>query len=203
MIRFAVTLLFGFASVLSSHGKPCSLQADPTEETIAIDGVLDENTWIKLLSDESRSASDWKSITSPGRSSFDKRQVFFAWDQENLYVAMQATFGDESELSETTAAGEDSLRIDLKDSALGIVSSGRQIETIMIPYLIPNHAATQENDSGWIAEMARPWAHLRIDPRPGLKIIFNVAGQDMSGDISWAAVRNFRDVENFGILELR
>jgi hypothetical protein len=202
-LRLVSPLLLALALVLPCRGEPPVVSAPHTKGAIVIDGVLDEEIWNRADGDAKNSATGWISIAHPDRPSFDRRTVRLAWDEENLYVALKAEAGDESQLPETASGGEDTLRMDFKEAALGITSSGAQLQDILLPYLIPIQAAAKEDNAGWTAEVSIPWAHLKIHPQAGLQIPFNVAGQDMSGEISWARVRDFRDTDQFGHLELK
>jgi|GEM_PF-1891573 len=191
------------AAPAAGEKEPRRVAADPVREAIRIDGVLDEKTWTTLMADETRAASGWFSIPHPGKPSFDRRAAFFAWDKEFLYVALKVEPGDEATLAAPEFTGDDTVRIDLKGAALGIARSGEQIQSIMLPFLIPIRAAARETEEGWVAEMAIPWAQLDVTPQAGEAIVFNIAGSDLSGDISWAPARDHRDVKAFGRLELR
>lgn len=203
-IFFVVGSLFADASekVTSEGDSEFKVQAVKVEDAIVIDGDLNEATWTDLAASQESIAAQWTRIGRPGEPASDKRIAHFAYDEKHLYIAVEIETGMDIPEDAEPATGLDSIRVDFEGAALGIDSDGQQLPEILFPYLIPIQSATRETEKGWTGEIAVEWSQLPVESAPGSKFLFNIAGTDISGQISWAAAQDFRDVKSFGMMEL-
>jgi len=68
-------------------------------------------------------------------------------------------------------------------------------------------SGTRVGDKDWVAELAIPWAELKIAPQPGLKIKANLCRQRRAGQgelSSWSQdLTGFQEPEQFGTWVLK
>jgi len=202
LLVLALILTVGRPAIAEISAPP-PLIARAAGAPVEADGKLDEAIWKAWTQDPSGAAASWRRIAKPSEPSSDQRTAYFAYDANFLYVALVVRYGDHVPADAETSGAPDSIRLDFDGFALGIHSDGTQISDIILPYVIPIQKGVTETDDGWSAEIAVQWSQLQMIPTAGMKIHFNIAGRDASGPISWAPVKDVRDVKNFGVLELR
>lgn len=173
------------------------------DSPVKIDGVLDDAIWKLHKGNTEGAATAWRRVGNPEAPASDTRTALFAYDSKKLYIALIVENADAPPDDAPTADDPDSVRLDFEGSALAIESDGKQIEKVMIPYLIPVERVMVETENGWIAEIAVEWSQLAMLPERDAEFPFNIAGTDMSGPISWAKVEDFRDIKNFGRMKLQ
>jgi hypothetical protein len=169
-----------------------------------IDGNLDEEIWRIAERQPGGSLTNWMTMAEPHRPIRNARTVHVAYDDRNLYVALRVQVDDTDRLDSRNDRPElsDCLRLDFQNSATGVDCEGNNSKLIY-PYILPVRQAARIGSGQWTAEMEIPWKDVPGKPESTNGMPFNVSGHDyLDGFVSWAAVKNERDTEHFGVLRL-
>ena len=201
--------------VMAGTGSPCQAAEDSSserpvvkieprgDESLAIDGELDESRWQQLIASPEAALTDWVRVGDADRPSYDDRSAYLLYDATHLYVGVMVTSGTDDSLLDDAddLLKPDNVQVDFPSVSLGIDWEGRQLE-ILLPYLVPIRAAVKETETGWTGEIAIPWEHVGGMPDPGERRQFNIAGRDLSGSITWTPLDDLRDEKCFSTFEL-
>lgn len=174
-----------------------------------IDGKLTDEAWIEISRSFRGVLTGWKSLDG-SRLIQNQRIVYLGYDDDALYISMICYVDDIESLSfGKDVWTDDTLEIHLENQhgeyfQLGISCMGDwAIGTLDNKFSF--NSATNIGKNYWSVEVAIPWKEIRVEPKLGTEIGFNVAGHDYyNGWVTWGpSYGNFRLTENFCYLKLQ
>jgi len=177
---------------------PPAIAAEWTKRALKIDGRLVEREWKKLPPVVVGSTR-----RGPGETARASR-VKACWDAKHLYLAVECNFAQSGKLRDATGAWgrDDGVEICMEDPAKGgkiivlrALASGK-IECMRgaRPHYREEFEkgekfvsfAAKVSSRGWKAEFAIPFDRLRLEPKEGKKLRFNVAVRRGGEWMVWA-----------------
>jgi len=193
-----LTLLFITATLplrAAEPPPPPEAVAVAAEKAPEIDGELDDALWLAASSQPGAALTGWKHLASgkhPARLAPQQRITYLAWDDEALYIGMQAYVADLAHLRSDQGGNPflgDCLEVHLNvpgreyfqfgvdfegKTALGTAAPGTDGEAV--------RAATAMGDQFWTAELAIPWKILGVKPEKGMRLGLALSANHASQD---------------------
>jgi hypothetical protein len=182
-------------SALPASEAPPEASAPRLAKPPEIDGELDDPAWLEVSNHPGAVLSGWKIPASgdqPERLAPQQRIVYIAYDDDALYIALQAFVADLEQLYADGGGNPflgDCLEVHLNvpngsyfqcgidfkgNVALGTAQPGTDVQSL--------RGETALGDNFWTAELAIPWKLLGMKPekgaRLGLALSANRAAQD-------------------------
>ena len=152
-----------------------------TQEKLKIDGLLTEQVWRKAFSLEESVIRKFTSLDKNTQIRYQRRAVAL-YDDENLYIAMEAFCSSCADLHKGTDIG----RSDAVEIFLHI--NGKRYQIAMdfegTHYAMPQiefQGRTEFKEQSWSAEFAIPWKNLGTAvPEKNTLLMFNIAANRAS-----------------------
>ncbi len=181
-MRFLIVLLYFSFLVLSAAEQPVRVAtAYRVMEKPKIDGFLTEQCWRKAFSREESLINKFTALSRKGVVSY-QRKAAALYDNDNLYIAMEAFCPSSADLHKGTDIGRgDAVEV-------FIHADGKKYQIAMdfegLLYSMPKidfSGKTEFKEQAWSAEFSIPWKSLGIEmPSENMELGFNIAANRAS-----------------------
>ena len=147
-----------------------------------IDGELNDKAWLEVARSFKGVLTGWKNQYGTELIQ-NQRIVYMGYDADALYIGMICYVDDTDSLRYgNNVWKDDSLEVHIENTKgeyfqMGI-SCGGQWDIGRLDKIFFFDSASKIGDNYWSTEIAIPWEEIRVEPKPGMEIGFNFAGND-------------------------